>query len=243
MHSNQRAIFVCFILSASLIAVTLNGRVVRGHHGLTLFDHITTRLGSVLYTAPFSINGAEASVTVIRARPDDPALLACADILGDRASTNHHLIRAGERTFGSQRVRVLAWPGVEAGWTTLIAVERNHHPIDDTAWPVVRGLSAQYSKASIRGVFRNLDSRLLSCVADTLDTPGQVLVYYEQLLNGDGWMPLFKAPSASGSGGLRGFTKERDLFLVASRRMESDGITRITLIHKQADGMTGMGDR
>lgn len=225
-----------FALTFWSCAASVHGRIFR-EQGLTSTGWAYSTGGRDLYRAAFSINGGPASVSVIRTAKDMQTLRLVLPSWRNQSSGT--VPRGGAIGFAEVRqddraARLVALADPQAQGTTIVAVEKNSlPPAGVKEWPAFEEARVAYRNSLVRGVFRNLDSGTSACLADTRDTPEQVLKYYESSLSRQGWERLPGGSSRSGDGGLQGFARRNALIWVLSRKTEYDGITRITLIHKQ----------
>lgn len=218
------------------VAVSAQARIFRTQ-GATASTWGAEAGGTELYHAPFLVNGSRVNCSVIRSTRDLGELRLSLPAWRGRpagsAAPGESLAFAEVRR-GAGTARLVALSDTRSRGTTIVAVEKQE-PATTTvkSWPVFGEFRAEYPNSLVCGVFRNLDSGTSACVAETRDTPEQVLRYYEASLSRQGWVCLPGGSPQDGDGGLQGFAKGDAFVWVLSRKMEYDGVTRITLIHKQ----------
>lgn len=199
--------------------------------------------GYVVYEARMEVDGRPVSASVVNASASPNELKAILDSAAAGGSIRYAATRAmgvGEVLNGPNRLKVVAVPTGESRSTVMLLADEPGksfpalEQIDDV--PRCQGMK-------VARVMRNEDTRSTLQTGTTPDHPDAVDAFYRAALARDGWTPLAPVRGSVEGGLLAGFSRGSDVCWILCRRSDSDGETRVTLLHKRGKPSGGMGDR
>ncbi len=227
------------ILAICLPATLLQARVSRfmgRTSGHSVFA--AEEFGKRLYKTLMRINGGQADVSVVSLREGlDDLRRRVLSSQGDSVRFEAgETLGLGEITGMGKKVRLLALvPGGNPATGVMVVTEQAQA---ETAAGRSRVLNHELkelpapSGSRVTGYMKNEDTRV---GWETLIAPAQiadVVAYYETALKQAGWTSVM--PSRPGAGdGIFFFMRGADICCVQVKRADSDGETRVALLHKQ----------
>lgn len=206
-------------------------RVSRGIPlGGDLFDPAT--FGRVVYRTVMWINGGRADVAVTTCdRGTASVKTAFGGESAGAAYREGTSMGLGRATRDGRSVRVMTIEPPGAANPLMVSVIQSDADERQSRSTPSHGLDdvPALPDADVEGLLRSDDTRTAVERLTTRRAPEGVLAFYDGAMTRGGWTRLSGAPDAS----LRIYVKDTDVCCVGARAVESDGETRVTLLHKR----------
>jgi len=198
--------------------------------GGDLFDPAS--FGRVIYRTVMWINGGRAEVAVTACDRGTASVKAA--FAGEPQGARYRegaSLGLGQTTRDGRIMRVMTIEPPGASKPLLVSVLQSEGDERQSRSSTPQGLDEvpALPGAEIEGVLRSDDTHTAVERLTTRRAPSGVLAFYDGAMTRGGWTRLSGEPDAS----LRIYLKGSDVCCVGVRAAESDGETRVTLLHKR----------